>query len=164
MHCPTFLQTQYIYTSPNSSITTFQELVVAVNDSGKATICVSGSPTGGTLTSCMNVFNEYASASDVDCIAMSDRAFEGLLNKYCTAVFSGFPSIQEQHNFVRFQQPTSTATVSFFRASDVMVNTRQNSTVAPSFDELDTSASSAWVQESSVVGYMLLGLFLLCAP
>ena len=56
LFCIVFAQTDYIYTLQDSSISTFDELVNAVESGLVSRICAEGSPGGGTVMTCQNTF------------------------------------------------------------------------------------------------------------
>lgn len=118
LQCPVFAQDDYIYTPADGSLTSLGLLIQAV-DSGEVTkVCVSGSPGGGSVASCSNMFAEYAT-QPVECVGLSTEAFAGLETGDCDAVFSGFPPAGVAvHSFPR---PTSYTPVTLFRNFDLSV-------------------------------------------
>lgn len=117
MQCPTFLERRQIYTLAGSTITTFQELLVAIDDgSVSSDVCVSALRSGGFLTECIDLFAQYAT-SLVSCIPYDQLAFDGLLANNCSAVYGGFPEDPRMFNSIALPNPS--AVVSFFRTYDI---------------------------------------------
>ena len=140
MTCPTVLQFSTIFTLAESGITSFDELVDAVDDGLATRICVSEAPGGGFEMSCQNLMDEYAPKGMVQCQGVGDQSFAQLTAGECIAVFEGIPP-DDISNYNTFPQPDLLARVSFFRAFELV-----NRPLTPA-----TTSAAVWTSTSTSV-------------
>lgn len=132
MLCTTYLESSWVYTTPESSIYSFEGLVEVIgNRFNTINVCTPTNPTSGTVVSCSlqignyvtngTTLNEFLWDNDVvfgrgfECIGKGDSAFEDLDNGngICDAVWGS--AATNTTSYQRFRQPTVTAWSSFFR-------------------------------------------------
>lgn len=124
MLCTTYLESSWVYVTPENGIDSFEGLVKAIgNRSNSINVCTPTNPTSGTVVSCSlqignyvtngTTLNEFLENWGFECLGKGDSAFEDLDNGICDAVWGS--AATNTTSYQRFRQPTVTAWSSFFR-------------------------------------------------
>lgn len=116
--CPTFLQQKFLFVPSTSPMTTFEELIAAINDGSVTDVCVTGIAGGGFETSCQNTLSLYADGT-VTCTGFGEGSFAALGQGTCQAIWDGSPPDGEAANYIAIPLPFFYAPTSYFRQADL---------------------------------------------
>lgn len=121
MTCPIAQERRYAYASLKSGLTTFEQLVDAVDAGQINQICVSGTDGGGYETSCQNALNLHSKAARsgrATCRGQGSNAFRLFdVEIGCQAVWGGIPDDPSKYSAIPL--PFLTSGVAYFRQRDL---------------------------------------------
>jgi len=120
------MQTRYVYAPVDSDITTWDDVVSAINDGTVVDVCATGGPNGGIEASCQNTMERYLTDESeaqqgraVNCTGNRQESFQNLEEGLCQLVWDGVPEdvrTRDEYNLIPFPFPYGM--VSFFRQTD----------------------------------------------
>mmetsp|Transcript_9908 Transcript_9908/g.13352 ORF Transcript_9908/g.13352 Transcript_9908/m.13352 type:complete len:253 (-) Transcript_9908:32-790(-) len=102
MNCLSWIQPTDIYTQTASLITTFPELVAAINANPTFQMCTSTIPDGGTEQLCTTVLGDFVNTPGFECLGQNTEAWSLLEQGICNAVWLGPPPPTQVWDFNTF--------------------------------------------------------------